>query len=177
MKVTAGLKKGQILKVSKRGIRPTRGIIRQAIFNIIGERIQDALVLDLFAGTGAFGIEALSRGARDCIFIDKEPAIIIKNIQRLKLQTCSRIIAKDFRPALKKLKNNEFDIIFIDPPYNTDYLPTALKLIQNLRLLKDNGIIITERRAGIIYKIPENYRIVKEKKYGDTEVDFIEKVF
>jgi len=50
-------------------------------------------------------------------------------------------------------------------------------LIQNLRLLKDNGIIITERRAGIIYKIPENYRIVKEKKYGDTEVDFIEKVF
>ncbi len=101
MRIVGGLNKGRRIKISKRGIRPTKGIVREAIFNVIGIKVQRAYVLDIFAGSGALGLEAISRGARSCAFIEKKPKILLQNIKNLSLNSETKVMAKDFRIWLK----------------------------------------------------------------------------
>ncbi|MEO0129193.1 MAG: 16S rRNA (guanine(966)-N(2))-methyltransferase RsmD [candidate division WOR-3 bacterium] len=173
MRILTGSYKGKILKVSKNGIRPTKAIVRSAIFNILGENINDAFVIDIFAGTGAMGIEALSRGARFCIFIEKNPAALLRNIKALDLNDKIKVIKMDFRPGLKKLRGMAFDIVFIDPPYRTGYLNETLALLHFYNLLKEESIIVVEYSNFYPRSIDNRYEIIKEKKYGDTIVSFL----
>lgn len=173
MKIIAGLNKGRYLKVAKSGIRPTKGIVRSAIFNILSRQIKNVCVIDIFAGTGALGIEALSRGARSCTFIENHPAVLIKNIKELNLQSKVKIIRQDFRPALKRLRKMKFDIAFIDPPYKKEYLAETLKLLCFYSLIAKNGIIVAEHTYFNRCTIPSEYIILKEKRYGDTLVSFL----
>lgn len=173
MKIISGLNKGQYLKVTKTGIRPTKGIVRSAIFNILHEQVNNACVMDIFAGTGALGIESLSRGAKFCTFIENHPAILIENIKKLNLQAKTKIIKKDFRPALKQLRKKKFDIIFIDPPYKKNYLVQTLKLLCFYSLIAQNGIIVVEYSHLNPRAIPSEYIVLKEKRYGDTLVSFL----
>jgi|UniRef100_A0A7C6EGP9 16S rRNA (guanine966-N2)-methyltransferase len=173
MRILTGSYKGKQLKVSKNGIRPTRAIVRSAIFNILGERINDASVVDIFAGTGAMGIEALSRGARFCIFIEKNPATLLKNIKALNLNDKIKVIKMDFRPGLKKLRGMQFDIVFVDPPYKTEYLYETLELLYFYHLLKENSIVVVEYSHFKPCPVIEGYEIIKEKKYGDTKISFL----
>ena len=113
MRIVGGLNKGRRIKISKRGIRPTKGIVREAIFNVIGVKVQRAYVLDIFAGSGALGLEAISRGARSCAFIEKKPKILLQNIKNLSLNSETKVMAKDFRIWLKKIACEKFDIIFL----------------------------------------------------------------
>ncbi len=175
MRITAGIKRNRRLRVSKRGIRPTREMVRQAVFNILGERVYQSVVLDIFAGTGAMGIEAISRGARSVVFIEITPGILMENLRRLALEDKGRVIAGDFRPALKKLSGSKFDIIFLDPPYKKGYLTTALGLIQDRGLLRNGGMIIAEHRVNTKFEIPNGLRVVKKRRYGDTEITFIQR--
>jgi|UniRef100_A0A7C4TDQ2 16S rRNA (guanine966-N2)-methyltransferase len=173
MRVITGSKKGKQLRVAKSGIRPTRGVVRSAIFNILNEKVVDAMVIDIFAGTGALGIEALSRGARYCIFVEKNPHSLLKNIDSLNLKEKAKIMKMDFRPALKKLTNQKFDIVFIDPPYRTSYLKETLKLIYCHNLLNIDSIVVAEQSKFNPCVIPEEYQVLKEKKYGDTIISFL----
>jgi len=173
MKILTGSYKGKQLKVSKTGIRPTKAIVRSAIFNILREKINDASIIDIFAGTGAMGIEALSRGARFCIFIEKNPATLLKNIKALNLNDRTRVIKLDFRPGLKKLRGMQFDIVFIDPPYKTEYFNETLKLLYFYRLLKEESIVVVEYSHFNSGPTIEEYEIIKEKKYGDTIISFL----
>ncbi|MEO0216470.1 MAG: 16S rRNA (guanine(966)-N(2))-methyltransferase RsmD [candidate division WOR-3 bacterium] len=173
MRITAGIKKGETLRIAKRGIRPTRRLVRQAIFNVIGEKIYQASVLDIFAGTGAMGIEAISRGAKSVVFIEVNPRVLITNLRRLDLKEGVQVIGGDFRPALKKLSGREFDIIFLDPPYKKNYLSFALRLIKEKNLLKGEGVIIAEHRAHTQFEIPPGLYLLKKRRYGDTEILFI----
>lgn len=173
MRVLGGNKKGQRLKVSKKGIRPTKGIVREAIFNIIGDRIQKAKILDIFAGSGALGIESLSRGARHCVFIEKRPKILVENIEKTSLDDLSEIISNDFRKSLMRIKNQCFDLIFLDPPYHTNYLDKALKMISNYELLCKGGMIIAEHSPQTDVDLPGEFKTINKKRYGDTEVSFI----
>ncbi|MEO0205507.1 MAG: 16S rRNA (guanine(966)-N(2))-methyltransferase RsmD [candidate division WOR-3 bacterium] len=173
MKILAGSNKGRYLKVAKTGIRPTKAIVRSAIFNILRDCIYNADVIDIFAGTGALGIEALSQGARTCVFIEQNPKVLLENIKQLKIQKEIQVIRQDFRPALKKLLGKKFDIAFIDPPYKKGFLVETLRLIYFYGLMRREGIIVAEYPYFNRLVIPQEFIVLKEKKYGDTLLSFL----
>ncbi|UCG91708.1 MAG: 16S rRNA (guanine(966)-N(2))-methyltransferase RsmD [candidate division WOR-3 bacterium] len=173
MKIIGGRNKGRKIKVSKRGIRPTKGIIRGAIFNIIAQRLQNAHVLDIFAGSGALGLEAVSRGAQNCVFIEKKPNMLLQNIKNFSLVNKTKVIAADFRSGLKRMSNTQFDIIFVDPPYNKKYIEITLTLIDKRKLLKRGGIIVAEHSVREEFTLPDALCFIKKKHYRDTVVSFI----
>ena len=173
MRIAGGQNKGRRLKVSKKGIRPTKGIVREAIFNIVGSRIQGVEGLDIFAGSGALGLEAISRGAKSCVFIEKKPRTLLQNIKNLFSVKKTKVIKNDFRIGLRKVKKQKFGIIFLDPPYNKNYIEKTISIISKYGLLTDEGIIIAEHSVSEKFCLPDDLCIVKEKHYGETTVTLI----
>lgn len=151
------------------GTRPTKDRVKESIMAMIQSKINDSLVLDLFAGSGSLGIEALSNGANMCYFIDNSTQIF--NILKKNLNNIdnSVLLKMDYKDALSKFYNDQikFDVIFLDPPYHLNILNNAIKLIQDYNLINDEGIIICEYEEEIPVSI---YKTVKEKKYGKTNV-------
>lgn len=149
MRVIAGKYKGKILKEFElASTRPTADLVRGAVFNIIGSNIIGSNFLDLFAGTGGVGIEAISRGANQVIFVDKNADAIklIKSNLKLLKDENYLVLNADYFDALKQFdqKNMDFDYIFIDPPYSTDCAEKSLKIIHKFSLLKRTGLVIWE---------------------------------
>ena len=173
MRIIAGTNKGGRIRVAKKGTRPTKGLVREAIFDVLGAKVIDAAILDVFAGSGALGIEALSRGARSCFFIEKQPKELFRNIQSLSFMEKTRVIIGDFRFGLKKLKGTRFSLIFLDPPYGKGYLRMAINLIGEYGLIEDNGIIIAEHAVEDTIELPKMFSVQKIKRYGDTAVSFV----
>jgi 16S rRNA (guanine(966)-N(2))-methyltransferase RsmD len=177
MKITAGRLKGKKIRfdLSRHKLRPTPSKVKESLFNIIGNSILNARFLDLYAGTGAIGIEALSRGASEVVFVEASRgfAMNIKNvIKEAGLTVNAKIINKK---ALQFIMNNPyseenpFDIIFLDPPYHTDELLKAINAIKTSGLLRQGGILIAEHFTKI--PLPESFGSLKKKrdyKYGDT---------
>jgi 16S rRNA (guanine966-N2)-methyltransferase len=173
MRIVGGACKRRSLKVPKKGVRPTKGIVRGAIFNILGELNMNAEVLDVFAGSGALGIEAISRGAKHCVFIEKHPRHLRTNITNLVSRSQARIIAQDYRRALRRLKDQKFGVIFADPPYNRNYVQRTLEEIAGYNLLARGGMVVIEHSPLEEFTVPDTLEKIKEKKYGDTTVSFI----
>lgn len=173
MRIVGGNAKGRRLKVSKKGIRPTKGIVREAIFNIISPFVHDSLVLDIFAGSGALGIEALSRGAKYCVFIEKRTKALTDNIAQLSMDKKTHVIHADFRSGLNHLKGQRFGIIFLDPPYSKHYVEKVITIIAEQQLLRKNGVIVAEHAPEESFTVPEDYSIYKKKRYGDTCITFL----
>ena len=162
--------------------RPTLDRVKESVFNIIQFQIKDVNVLDLFAGSGALGLEALSRGAKKAVFCDKSKdaiKIIEKNVINTKLQDKSFIINNDYIDCLNELKGKEkFDIVFLDPPYDTDYGIRAINTIIENDLLSDDGIIIFETNNENKEKsieLNKNICIFDKRKYGIAFIMFIRK--
>ena len=178
LRVISGTAKGHKLKtVDSVKTRPTSDRVKESIFNIIFSLVPDAYVLDLFAGTGNLGIEALSRGAKECVFIDKSgecSSIIKQNLQHTRLEEQGQVIQKEVAKAIKVLpKDRRFDIIFMDPPYNKNFIPETLKLIVDNDIINKNGIIVAE--YDIDDNAPEQVDALKAMRicrYGDTVVSF-----
>lgn len=184
MRVISGKSRGKKL-VSLEGdnTRPTLDRVKEALFNKIQFNIQDALVLDLFAGSGALGIEALSRGAKEVVFCDKVPEaikIIKQNVTNTNNLDKSIIINKEHNKVLEKLSNQKkkFDIVFLDPPYKTNLAIESLQKIIMSNLLTEDGIIIIEtddiNKEKEILKI-EEVEIFDKRKYGSVWLIFIRK--
>lgn len=173
MKIIGGKNKGKSLKVAKRGVRPTKAMVREAIFNILQDKVIKAVVLDVFAGSGSLGIEALCRDAESACFIENEPRILLENLEHFALRDRAMILDCDFRRGLKKLRGRHFDLIFIDPPYKRGYLTQAVRLIDQNHLLKSDGLIVAEHHHKDHFALPDNYRILKEKRYGETGLTFL----
>jgi 16S rRNA (guanine(966)-N(2))-methyltransferase RsmD len=181
MRISGGSAKGRKVGVKKafsnKGdageLRPTSAKVRQAIFNILGNRIIGARFLDLYAGTGAVGIEALSRGADEAVFIDDNSVrtgIIKDLIEKFGFRAKSEIIKEDASRFLKKT-DSVFDIIFVDPPYASGELEAAMSLIDEREVLRDNGVVIAEHSSK--KKTPQaigGLRLAKTYKYGDTSL-------
>ena len=150
MRVISGVARGTKLNsIDSTDTRPTLDRVKEALFNIIQNIIDDSIVLDLFAGSGAIGIECISRGAKKAFFCEKShiaAQMINQNLKKTKFENKSEIFEKDFRKCLIELskKNIKFDIIFIDPPYKENLAVDAVKQIISLDLLEKNGIIIIE---------------------------------
>jgi len=173
MRIVGGACKKRPLKVPGKGVRPTRGSIREAIFNILGDMVMDALVLDIFAGSGALGIEAISRGARHCTFVEKRSHVLRTNITTLALNEQARVLSEDFRPALRRLKDQKFNVIFADPPYNMNYIQPTIEMIARYGMLMSGGMLVTEHSSLEEYAVPDSLKTWKQKQYGDTTVSFI----
>ena len=172
MRVITGKARGVALKTPD-GIltRPTADRVKEALFSILNFDIPGADVLDLFGGTGQLGIEALSRGARHAVFVDaREDAckLIRENLRRTKLEGEGRVVRSDYLDYLNRCPD-QYNIIFLDPPYGEDFLETALKRITEIDILQSDGIIVTERPLG--KELPmefDGYTRSRDYKYGKT---------
>jgi 16S rRNA (guanine966-N2)-methyltransferase len=174
MRIVGGACSKRALKVPRKGVRPTKAIVREAIFNVIGNRINNARVLDIFAGSGALGIESLSRGAKHCTFVEKDPKILRDNITALSFEKNVTVLAHDFRRALRLVRKYTFDVIFADPPYNKKLAQIAVNLVSKYDLLSDNGLIIIEHSPREKIAVPETLSTCRERKYGDTTISILE---
>ena len=159
--------------------RPTLDRIKEPLFNILQFKFDGAICLDLFAGSGALGLEAISRGASKSYFceINKYAANVIeKNIEKTKTSDKAILIKKDFEQALEELKKEKFDIVFLDPPYKTDLIYKSLKKILELKLLKEDATIVAETdEPEKVQKELENLdvKITDTRKYGRVTLIFI----
>ena len=178
MRIITGKAKGLILKAPKGlSTRPTSDRIKESLFNILNGMIDfnNKSILDLFAGTGALGLEAMSRGGAQATFVDSETVNIISdNINRAHFNDKSEIIRGDVFKMIKKFSDNQrqFDLIFCDPPYNKGLWQQTLIKIDNLNLLKSEGLLIIEHdineTSENLQGILKNIENVRQIKYGHT---------
>ena len=176
LRIIAGKYRSRILEQPPLSItRPTIDRAREALFNIIQNDIENSVVLDCFAGSGAFCFEAVSRGATKAIAIEKNPiafAIIQKNLEKLNINNME-VKNMDSLNYLEHAKNIQFDFIYLDPPYKLDVLKQCLDLIAKNQLLKKYGKIIIETKFDTTIDTPNELIIIDERIYGKTKFIFI----
>ena len=182
MRIIGGAAKGTKLYTLKgERTRPTLDRVKESLFNIIQNKVPESIFLDLFSGSGAIGLEAVSRGARKSIFCDnsKEATNIInKNIEKTHMEDKTKVYNMSFEELLKMKLDSKIDIIYIDPPYKTDYIYKALKILEKEDILnKDNLIILeTDEKERIINEIEDiKIKIVDQRKYGRANLIFLNK--
>ena len=179
MRIVGGKYRSRVLtEFGGQDVRPTSDRAREALFNILAFQTRGARVLDLFAGSGALGIESLSRGAKEAVFNDfskESVGILKKNLSTFKIEIGgeAKVYNYDFSVCLDAVQG-EFDLIFIDPPYRFDYGETALKKIAQKGLLSENGVAVYERDRPFEGEIVglEKY---DERKYGKAYLTFFKK--
>jgi len=184
LRIIGGRLKGRKIKSlsPKRGtplLRPTTDRVKESVFAILDQYIEGTLFLDLFAGTGNVGIEALSRGAKKVYFVESNKKLcnlIKENLKSLGIEPSRyEVLCMDYIKALKLLKRRNiiFDFIYADPPYEKEYYTRIVNLVKNLNLLDKDGILMLEEPKRKPF-IPENSRwIVERRSYGTTVVTFI----
>jgi 16S rRNA (guanine966-N2)-methyltransferase len=175
MRVTGGTGRGRRLKAPAGSrVRPTSDKVKQALFNILGEKVLDAFFLDLFAGAGGIGIEALSRGARRVVFVDSSRSsltVVRQNIEQTGFEDRSQAVLSKVESFLKK-PSGPYDIMFLDPPY-ADELQPLLELIAGAGLLKPDSIVIAEHfKKQASPADAGGLTLYREAKYGDTVLAF-----
>ena len=175
LRIAAGSRRGRFIKVPPGNVRPTSDKVRQAVFNALGA-VNGLTALDLFAGSGALGLEALSHGARSCLFVEADPRVVVvlrENISTLDYEQAGRVIVADYRRALESLATagTAFDLLFVDPPYRilseveivlTPFVPS---------LLSANGVAVIESERSSqasLGLVPVFTRI-----YGDTKITMV----
>jgi 16S rRNA (guanine966-N2)-methyltransferase len=171
LRVAGGEARGRRLKAPK-GIRPTQGMVKAAIFNLIGPDIAEADVLDLFAGSGALGIEALSRGAASVTFVDREPrglAILRQNLDALDFKARARVVRGDVVRWLEASPDEvrRAGFVFMDPPYDDDVLDRALKIIDREA---GGATVIAEHSRRQELPTMARLHMDRQRRYGDTMV-------
>ena len=175
MRITGGIYRGRLLK-STPGLeaRPTTDKVRQAIFNILMNDIENKRVLDIFAGSGALGIEALSHGAQSAVFIEiahQQAEAIRRNLKGLELD--EELIQADYVKACRHLSEcgEQYDLIFADPPYDRFAPQEIIQTVLQYNLLAPDGFLIIEHRSGAATE-SDRMIILKNRKFGQTEVTF-----
>lgn len=177
MRIIAGRAKGIKLKmVPGNHVRPTSDRVKESIFQILGPYFQGGRVLDLFAGTGALGLEALSRGMDEAVFVDqsiKSIQTIRSNIQHLGMENEARVIRREAKSACRWLGKHpqKFELIFVDPPYHNQFLHSILKEISKQKLLAIHGKVVVELPTSTC--LPEEIGTLKkseERSYGQTSI-------
>ncbi len=179
MRVIAGFYKGRRLeRIQNDSIRPTSDRVKEALFSILGEKIINCRFLDLFAGSGGIGIEAMSRGAEEVIFIDSSwdsIKILKNNLKNIGLEDKAEVYNTSYTNGINKLslRKKQLDIIYVDPPYKSNFSHNALKRIFKDNILAEYGIIILEHsiKESLEEEIVE-YKLFKKKTYGNTQLLF-----
>ncbi|MCM2303642.1 MAG: 16S rRNA (guanine(966)-N(2))-methyltransferase RsmD [Elusimicrobia bacterium] len=188
MRIIAGESRGRALKSVPKEmmVKPISARIKKSVFDILRPRLGGARVLDLYAGTGAVGIEALSRGAASAFFVDADKrcvAVIEENLKRLNLsakgRACYGDILQDLSWISFRAGVSEFDIIYMGPPYRTEdnkmlaYSTPTLARVAEANLLAPGGVALLQRYKKEKVELPAGYEKFREERYGDTDVEFI----
>ena len=178
MKIISGKYKGRNIEgFTIDGTRPTMDRVKESLFAMIQNYIKDSNILDLFSGSGNLGIEALSEGAKHAVLVDynfKAIKVINSNLKTIGIDNVN-VLNMDYKKAIESI-DEKFDIIFLDPPYKTNYIEESIKLITKYNILSNEGIIICESDSldKIIYN--DNYKCIKDKKYGDKYIVILKKI-
>jgi 16S rRNA (guanine(966)-N(2))-methyltransferase RsmD len=180
MRIISGMSRGRKLATPKNQIlRPTSDRVKESIFNILREQIEGKVVLDLFAGTGNLGIEALSRGAKKAFFVEKGRQalrLIQRNLTQCRLEEQSEIIPKDANRAIGILNQRRvsFDLILMDPPYERGLIKrTFMKLNSHPIYHKDSILVIEHDRREPLSKAMIGWNLIRERRVGDTVISFL----
>ena len=180
MRIVGGKLKSRKLSVSSKAkFRPTADRVKESIFNILEGEIEEKEVLDLFAGTGNLGIEAISRGAKKVTFVDSSTwsaKTIKKNLEDLGCLGCAEILKLDYKKAIQKLaqKGRKFDIVFADPPYLLGYPQKTIDCLKKEKILNRNALLIIEYHKKEGLKLNSSGLIeLKQKKFGDTLISIL----
>ena len=178
MRIISGKCRGLNLEtLAGEATRPTLDRVKESLFNILGNMFYNISVLDLFAGSGALGLEALSRGAKSCDFVDLSKdavKIIKKNIDKCRMNDFSTIHQCDFETAIKKFPDKYFELVFLDPPYGKDMGILAIKKLS--KIVSDTGIVVLETDAT--EAVPDNIEDFERydiRKYGRVMISFFRK--
>jgi 16S rRNA (guanine(966)-N(2))-methyltransferase RsmD len=159
-------------------MRPTGAKVREAVFNILGDAVAEARVLDLFAGTGALGLEALSRGAKNAVFVEDHPEslqVLGRNLASLALEARTRVLPLPVLRALKKLavKGEKFDLAFLDPPYGGEKAAAALQALEAAGIMNPGAWVVAEHsRRDRLPEAAGSLELRELRRYGDTQVAF-----
>lgn len=179
MRIVGGTFRGRVLASPKHeGLRPTSDRVRESLFNILEHGVEDfslkgARVIDLFAGTGALGLEALSRGAAYCLFIEDRAdarALIRTNVEAMQLTGKSRIFRRDATNLGDAGTMSAFGLAFLDPPYGKELGQKALGAMAGGGWLTPGAVVVLEERAGAAVQIPNTFVEIDHRTYGDTQV-------
>ena len=184
MRIISGDLRGSTLYITKdKNTRPLKDAVRESIFNLlthsnkISLQLKQSNVLDLYAGTGSFGLECLSRQAKSVCFIEKKKdaiEILEKNIKKIKVKNKIKIFFNDIFELIEKQNTfkSKFELIFCDPPFKDTNIEKLIELIFNKNLLKKNGIIILHRNKATEEKLPNYFKIIDERVYGISKIIF-----
>jgi 16S rRNA (guanine966-N2)-methyltransferase len=178
MRIIAGTDKGRKL-FAPEGVetRPTADRVRESLFNILGVRVMETKVLDLFAGSGALALEALSRGAAFATLSDNDPKacrVIERNIQLMRAEDRTNLIRADWRDALRRLQGQRFSLVFLDPPYRMlDVYALAAEQMRKMNLLAEGATLVMEHALKSPLALPAGFEITDERRYGDTAVALV----
>ena len=181
MRVVGGELKGRnIVAPASRDIRPTADRLRESVFNILvhayDDPFQDARVLDLFAGTGALGIEAISRGAVFTLFVDngaEARALLRNNVEALALGGVTKVYRRDATDLGPAHPMEPFSLVFLDPPYGQGLAEKALASLRNGGWLKPNALLVVEEAKAAAFAAPDGYEELERRAYDDTEFMFL----
>lgn len=183
MRIIGGKARGtKLYTLEGDNTRPTLDRVKESLFNIIQRDIPESIFLDLFSGSGAIGLEAVSRGAKKAILCDKSKDainIIKKNIEKTRFQEQIELYQLPFEKLLNDKIKEKIDIIYIDPPYKTDFVYNAIKIILDKNLINDDSIVIieTDEEQRVINQIKElNVEVVNQRQYGRAHLIFVKKV-
>ena len=182
MRIISGKARGtKLYTLEGDNTRPTLDRVREALFNIIQSEIPESIVLDLFAGSGAIGLEFVSRGSKKVYMCDnskKAIEIINKNIEKTHSQDKVELYNCDFESAISKIKEEKIDIIYLDPPYKTDYIKQALENLLSLKSIDNETLIIaeTDELEKVLKDIASlNVEVIDQRKYGRANIIFLKR--
>lgn len=173
MRIIAGKHRGTVLAPIVGDVRPTPDRVKESVFQILSGNLLGARVLDLFAGSGALGLECLSRGASEAVFNDSSPeslSVLKKNLLRCREE--GKVYALDYAACLKTVAG-QFDLIFCDPPYRLDIAEEVLNLVAARELLKEDGLIVYESERELT--VPDLFTLADRRQYGRVKISFLKR--
>ena len=181
MRIVGGRFRGRMLQApTTQSVRPTSDRLRESLFNILAHSYEDvtngARVIDLFAGTGALGLESLSRGARFALFVDDSAegrALVRGNVEQLGLGGETRIFRRDATNLGPMPSQDAFTLAFLDPPYGKDLAPRALASLRDGGWLAKDALCVVEESATASVEMPAGYKLIDRRDYSDTQVLFV----
>lgn len=179
MRIISGAKRGRrLVDWEDAGIRPMRDFVRTALFNIVSDFVPDAAFLDLYCGTGSVGLEALSRGARTCTFVDRSAEacrIVRRNLDLLDFVAKADVVTIDALQAIGELQRmgRQYDLVFIGPPYYHELVPQTLHVLGGSRLLTDDPVVVAEvHSTESVSDAYGSLGLVEVRRYGDNQLAF-----
>ena len=179
MRIIAGEARSRTIKAPEgRDTRPTLDRVRENVFNILQLRVRGARTLDLFAGSGAMSLEAVSRGAAFAVLVDHDRAAIAAekaNVEALRFTDRTRIMPMDWKRAVAQLRTEgeRFDLVFLDPPYAMHDMREVMEAL--VPLLNDEALVVLEHQAGVMPATAESYRMTDSRRYGFAQISFFER--